>query len=59
VEGASWETEAVMQEHRQLIKRASTEVETAGQASTNFENTLGLLRKVFNEAIYEGALCIL
>jgi hypothetical protein len=48
-----------MQEHRSLIKRASVERETAGLASTNFENTLELLRKVFNEAIYEGALCIL
>jgi hypothetical protein len=37
--------EWLMQEHRQLIKRASVERKTAGQASTNFENTLILLRK--------------
>jgi hypothetical protein len=35
----------MMQEHRQHIKRASAERKTAGQASTNFENALGLLRK--------------
>jgi hypothetical protein len=36
---------SMMQEHRQHIKRASVKRKTAGQASTNFENTLGLLRK--------------
>jgi hypothetical protein len=46
----------MMQEHRQLIKRASTEAGTAGQANTHFENTLGMLRKVFNKSIYDGAL---
>jgi hypothetical protein len=35
----------LMQEHRQHIKRASVERKTAGQANTNFENALGLLRK--------------
>jgi hypothetical protein len=38
--------EDVMQEHRQLIKRASAEAERQlDSASTNFENTLILLRK--------------
>jgi hypothetical protein len=32
-----------MQEHRQLIKRASMERETAGLANANFENRLELL----------------
>jgi hypothetical protein len=33
---------SMMQEHRQHIKRASVEAETAGQASAQiFENTLG------------------
>jgi hypothetical protein len=44
----------MMQEHRSLIKRASVERKTAGQASTNFENTLILLHQTlmcgFNEA---------
>jgi hypothetical protein len=34
-----------MQEHRQLIKRASVEWKIAGQASTHFENTLEMLRE--------------
>jgi hypothetical protein len=40
-----------MQEHRQHIKRASMERKTAGQASTHFENTLGIVAQVFNEVI--------
>jgi hypothetical protein len=37
---------SMMQEHRQLIKRASVEAERQlDSASTNFENTLILLRK--------------
>jgi hypothetical protein len=46
----------MMQEHRQFIKRASAEAGTAGQANTHFENTLGMLCKVFNKSIYDGAL---
>jgi hypothetical protein len=46
----------MMQEHRQLIKRASAKAGTTGQASTHFENTLGMLHKVFNKSIYDGAL---
>jgi hypothetical protein len=48
---------SMMQEHRQHIKRASAEGgRQLDKPARNFENTLGIVAQVFNEAIYEGAL---
>jgi hypothetical protein len=43
-----------MQEHRQHIKRASVERKTAGQASTNFENTLDIVAPNINVSFNEA-----
>jgi hypothetical protein len=50
----------LMQEHRQLIKRAITSSGDQLDKSTQiFENALGLLRQTFNESFMESTFCIL